>query len=94
MLTRKARQRIIDDDEALRLRLVHETMPMERFAWRRFEIDAFEMSLRLRAGYYDCVYLAAAVFRDDVLDTVDNKLLKAARTVKVYRRYVRALDEV
>ena len=94
VLTRKARQRIIDDDEAIRLRLVHETMLMERFAWRCFETDAFEMSLRLYAGYYDCVYLAAAFFRDDVLVTADSRFLNATRTDPVYRRYVRSLEEI
>ncbi len=94
VLTRKARQRIIDDDEAIRLRLVHETMPVERFAWRGFEVDAFEMGLRLFATFYDCVYLAAAVVRDDVLVTADNKFLNATRTDPVYRRYVKALEDV
>ena len=94
VLTRKARRRIIDDDEAFRLRLLHETMPMERFAWRRFEADAYEMSLRLYAAFYDCVYLAAAFFRDDVLVTADEKFLNATRTDPVYRRYVRSLEDL
>ncbi len=58
------------------------------------ETDAFEMSLRLYAGYYDCVYLAAAFFRDDVLVTADNKFLNATRTDPVYRRYVKALEDI
>lgn len=94
VLTRKVRQRVIDDAEASKLRLVHETMPMERFAWRGFEADAFEMSLRLYAGFYDCVYLAAAFHRDDVLITADSKFLNATRTDPVYRRYVRPLGDV
>ena len=55
---------------------------------------AFELSLRLGAGFYDCVYLALAIETNDVMVTADDRFVRSVRTDRTLQRSIVSLADV
>jgi len=52
---------------------------------------ATELSVRLYASFFDCLYLALAIDRSDVLVTADLKFVNAVNSAEALKRRVRPL---
>ena len=92
-LTRKVRERTLSPDDARRLRTAHARMPVLRLDWRPLQVEAFDLSLLLRTGLADCLYLAAAISADDAVVTSDKRFANAVRSNPQHSRRIRVLGE-
>jgi predicted nucleic acid-binding protein len=77
-LTRLGRQRVIAADKARDLWDRLNGLPITRVHAGAHMGAAFDLSLRLNASFYDCLYLALALTVDEVLVTADQRFLNAA----------------
>lgn len=70
-------------------------MPLQLRPTGEFFAPAFDLSIGLGAAIYDCVYLAMAEMRDDVLVTADERFARAVRQAAPpsLARRVRLLSE-
>jgi len=56
--------------------------------------EAFELSLRLGASFYDCVYLALAIEANDVLVTADERFVRSVQTDRTLHHSIISLTDV
>ena len=93
VLTKMVRQRAISVSEAraawielsaANIRLVDDESLLR---------PALELSLRLSANYYDCLYLALAVVENDALVTADGRFARAVRAAPDLRDRILTLAE-
>ena len=70
------------------------TMPVELIDSDGQEARALDLSLTLRAGFYDCLYLALAEARDDVLITADGHFLNALAADRRFARRAVHLKDI
>lgn len=54
-------------------------LPFRRVDWQSGVNLAFTLSLDLGAAYYDCLYLALALQRDDIVVTADARFVRAVQ---------------
>jgi predicted nucleic acid-binding protein len=93
-LTRRTRQRLLDADQARRLWAETLSLPITRRSWNDHAEAAFSLSLRLRATFNDCIYLALALSSDDVLITADERFVRSVRTDRTLHRSIVSLADV
>jgi predicted nucleic acid-binding protein len=79
-LTRCARQRVLTSAQATGLWATSSDLPLARRPWRDYAGDAFDLSLRLRSTFNDCVYLAMAIGVGEPLITADERFWRATLT--------------
>jgi predicted nucleic acid-binding protein len=78
--TRMVRQGVISPEGAQDLlgRLIG--APVARIPWEALREEGFNLSLVLGAAFYDCLYLALALQRDDILVTADARFVRAVQS--------------
>ena len=92
-LTRKVRERTLSPNDAQLLRVGHARAPVLRMDWRPLQTEAFDLSLRLRAGLADCLYLTAAIRGSDLVVTSDKRFANAVRSDSRLHPHVWVLGE-
>jgi predicted nucleic acid-binding protein len=92
-LSRHARQRLITPALAERLWSETTKLPMVREPWRPLAGPALGLSLRLRATFNDCLYLALALSFGDVLVTADERFVRSVRTDRTLHHSIINLAE-
>lgn len=90
-LTKRARQRVLDEQTARELWTDMARMPVAIVETLPLQARAFELSLRLWASLHDCFYLALAERDGDILVTADRKFVAAVAAHGVFAGQVRAL---
>jgi predicted nucleic acid-binding protein len=78
-LTRRVRRRELSAANAALLWRELEDGPLHLAADSSVLERAFELSLALRASFYDCVYLGLAIAEGDILLTADAGFIRAVR---------------
>jgi predicted nucleic acid-binding protein len=79
VLTKMVRQRLITAGEARAAWIELSAAGLRLVGDDGLLRSALELSLRLSANYYDCLYLALAVIENDVLVTADERFVRAVR---------------
>ena len=95
-LTKRVRRRELSAAEAALLWRELDDGPLRLIGDSSVADSAFELSISLRAGFYDCAYLALAIAEDDVLVTADEGFAGAVRSAldPSLERRVRLLAEL
>ena len=79
VLTKQARRRLLSSAETLAAWRTFAALPVSVEPMEGLGERALELSVGLNAVYYDCLYLALAEQQDDVLVTLDERLIRAVR---------------
>ena len=92
-LTKSVRRRKIDDRQARGLHRIFQTAPLDvvREDWTN---AAFELSLTLWASLTDCVFLACALDRGDVLVTADKRFFNVVKSRRGFAASIGLLSEL
>ena len=80
ILTKRTRQMRISTPEAEAIWHEWSAMPVRKVACDSLLDRAFDLSLHLRAGFADCIFLALAIAKDDVLASGDHRFVRAVRS--------------
>ena len=78
VLTKYVRQRIIAASDAMELWFDLQRTEVRIVDSNPLLTPAMQLSLRLGAGLYDCIYLCLAVREDDIFVTADDRFVRAA----------------
>jgi predicted nucleic acid-binding protein len=78
VLTKLTRTRVLDARLARAAMRIIAQLSIRLVPVEQLHDTAFELSLALHAGFYDCLYLALAIEADDTLVTCDERFVRAA----------------
>jgi len=93
-LTRKVRQRNLQQSVAEELWVDFAKATIQRVAWQGHAQAALALSFRLRATFVDCLYLAIAIDLDDTIVTADERFVRAVRTAPSLQKHIASLAEL
>jgi predicted nucleic acid-binding protein len=93
-LTRLFRQRRFPRAEAERLWLEAPNLPVRRRASAEVANEAFDLSLRLRATFNDCLYLALALVENRPLVTADERFVRSVQTDRTLQSFIVSLVDL
>lgn len=93
VLTKCVRQRLFSPQVAREVWLDLVNGPLELIDCEPLLGEALDLSLRLTANFYDCVYLALALATGDLVVTADERFRRAVGAAPELRDRVQTLSE-